>query len=302
MNDLCFLTAWSRLDDTGFANPQSRTAWPGERSPDGPLRWSWFSAAPFERFGRLDLLSQYAVAAAELALQVQPLSPAEAAGAALCLGTAHGSLAADCEFLAGANSAAGPSPTVFSYTLPSAAIGEISIRHQLTGPSLCLLCPPGDELSPLQEAVRLLIQREARAVLCVVADAVPDLYRRAALGAAATDRVAGYACAFLLEAAPPAERSVLANVSVVKSSAAGAGEMSSLEQFTIGCSHGGATLCPGEPYRRAKCVLGESIQTLSALEMLCRTLADGEAAARLELPGLRGTGETLAICREANQR
>src|SRR5260221_6088477 len=94
------------------------------------------------RFGRLDLLSQLAL------LSVEPLAHHFDARnrdrIAICL-TAHaGSLSTDVEYWQGRDGAGGPSPTLFAYTLPSAAIGEIAIRHRLTGPDLCFV--GGDDL------------------------------------------------------------------------------------------------------------------------------------------------------------
>ena len=63
----------------------------------------------------------------------------------------------------------GPSPTLFAYTLPSAAIGEIAIRHRLTGPNLCFV---GDSGDVLPEAVDLLRRGEADACVCLYCQVV----------------------------------------------------------------------------------------------------------------------------------
>jgi hypothetical protein len=259
MSEACYVTAWSCLDEAGLSRSGRRTTWPAERTAERPLQWSWFSAAPLERFGRLDRLSQYAVAAVELALQDRPLAAEEATGAAVCLGTVYGSAGADCEFLAGAGSPAGPSPMVFSYTLPSAAIGEIAIRHRLTGASLCLAGESVEVgVTLLGEAVRLIQQGEAKIVICIVADAAAELCRRSVLAAA--EDGGDYACAFVVEAACPAGRAAAATVTVERGGAVGGGP------------------APASP-----------------LKMLVAALADGKAGRRLELPGLAGTGETLVI-------
>jgi len=83
---------------------------------------------------------------------------------AICL-TAHaGSLSTDVEYWQGSDGAGGPSPTLFAYTLPSAAIGEIAIRHRLTGPDLCFV--GGDDLV-LSEASDLIRRGEAEGCVCI---------------------------------------------------------------------------------------------------------------------------------------
>src|SRR5207244_12229167 len=89
------------------------------------------------RFGRLDLLSQLAL------LAVEPLAhffdAMKREHIAICLSAQVGSLSTDVEYWRGREGDGGPSPTLFAYTLPSAAIGEIAIRHRLTGPNLCFV-------------------------------------------------------------------------------------------------------------------------------------------------------------------
>ena len=58
---------------------------------------------------------------------------------------------------------------MFAYTLPSAAIGEIAIRHKLTGPNLCLV---GDDKMLLPEATGLLERGEADSCVCVYCDII----------------------------------------------------------------------------------------------------------------------------------
>src|SRR5580692_10117366 len=86
------------------------------------------------RFGRLDLSSQLALMAVEsLDLDFGKFSRDRIA---ICLAARAGSLSTDFVYWQGRDAVGGPSPTLFAYTLPSAAIGEIAIRHRLTGPNL----------------------------------------------------------------------------------------------------------------------------------------------------------------------
>ncbi|MBI3881409.1 MAG: hypothetical protein HY301_15265 [Verrucomicrobia bacterium] len=119
------------------------------------------------RFGRMDLFSQLALLAVEsLGINFDSLARDRVA---ICLAAATSSLATDVEFWKGRDAAGGLSPTLFTYTLPSAAIGELAIRHRLTGPNLCLV---GGDALLLAEAADLIRRGEADACVCVSGDVV----------------------------------------------------------------------------------------------------------------------------------
>jgi 3-oxoacyl-(acyl-carrier-protein) synthase len=119
------------------------------------------------RFGRLDLSSQLALLAVEsLGVDFGKLSRDRVA---ICLAAHAGSLSTDFDFWQGREAVGGTSPTLFAYTLPSAAIGEIAIRHRLTGPNLCFV---GDDKLLLPEATDLIQRGEADACVCVYCDVV----------------------------------------------------------------------------------------------------------------------------------
>jgi 3-oxoacyl-(acyl-carrier-protein) synthase len=119
------------------------------------------------RFGRLDLQSQLALLAVEsLGVDFGKFSRERIA---ICLAAKTGSLSTDFDFWQGRNAIGGPSPTLFAYTLPSAAIGEIAIRHQLTGPNVCFV---GGSENVLPEAVDLLRRGEADACVCVFCNVI----------------------------------------------------------------------------------------------------------------------------------
>ena len=119
------------------------------------------------RFGRMDLSSQLAL------LAVEPLAPHVGSiprdRIAIVLAARAGSLSTDVNFWEGRDAAGGLSPTIFTYTLPSAAIGEIAIRHRLTGPNLCFV---GDSRDVLVEAEDFLRRNEADACVCVFVDVI----------------------------------------------------------------------------------------------------------------------------------
>ena len=134
------------------------------------------------RFGRMDLASQLALLAVEkLGVDFGDFSPDRVG---IYLAAHGGSLSTDVAYWNGRDAVGGLSPTLFAYTLPSAAIGEIAIRHKLTGPNLCLV--GGDE-TVLAEAEDLLRRGEADAVVCVCCDVIsPDAAKLIQVPPAAT--------------------------------------------------------------------------------------------------------------------
>jgi hypothetical protein len=119
------------------------------------------------RFGRMDLASQLAL------LAVEPFTPHFDSFArdriAIVLAARAGSLPTDVAYWAGRDAVGGLSPTLFTYTLPSAAIGEIAIRHRLTGPNRCFV---GASRDVLPEAAALLDRSEADACVCVFTEVI----------------------------------------------------------------------------------------------------------------------------------
>jgi 3-oxoacyl-(acyl-carrier-protein) synthase len=119
------------------------------------------------RFGRLDLPSQLALLAVES--MVAKFDALRRDRVAICLEARLGSLPTDAEYWNGRDAPGGPSPTLFAYTLPSAAIGEIAIRHRLTGPNLCFV---GKATGLLAEAVQFIRCGEADACVCIESNVV----------------------------------------------------------------------------------------------------------------------------------
>ncbi|MEI6971946.1 MAG: beta-ketoacyl synthase N-terminal-like domain-containing protein [bacterium] len=160
------------------------------------LRWSDFFGSECPRFGRADPLCKLTLIATELlAGRLAGLSDEEKSGVAVCLGTGLGSIATDCSFLQTR------SPSVFTYTLPSTAIGEICIRHKLRGPVRCFMTAKDGCNAVMQEAIDLLDNGEAGSCLCIQCDAigvtVPAGLSECVGGAS------GYAAAVFLEGKAP---------------------------------------------------------------------------------------------------
>ena len=119
------------------------------------------------RYSRLDAMSQLTLLAVEaLGVDFDAL-PRDRIG--ICLAARAGSLSTDVDFWNGRHVAGGLSPTLFAYTLPSAALGEIAIRHRLTGPNLCFV---GGSNLVLAEAGDMIRRGEADACVCVYCNVV----------------------------------------------------------------------------------------------------------------------------------
>ncbi|MDR3458460.1 MAG: beta-ketoacyl synthase N-terminal-like domain-containing protein [Verrucomicrobiae bacterium] len=120
-----------------------------------------------QRFGRLDQQSQLAL----LAVASLNVNFDELAGdrIGICLAASAGSLSTDVNFWNGRDRVGGPSPTLFAYTLPSAAVGEVAIHFRLTGPNLCFV---GDDQVILPEAADLLRRGGAEACVCIFCEVV----------------------------------------------------------------------------------------------------------------------------------
>lgn len=147
--------------------------WPGPLAPVilrgewNLLRWADLFQSPCPRFSRADLFCRLALVATELLdLPLAAIPEAEREGIGVCLGTRWGSLSTDCDFLRTGT------PSVFAYTLPSTAIGEVCIRHALKGPVLCLMFGDADEGEIVREASDMLLSGDASACLCLHCEAV----------------------------------------------------------------------------------------------------------------------------------
>ena len=149
------------VDRTGVRGPGVRIDWT-DLPADGRVRWPF--DAPFENFRHLDALSRAVVIAVE-ALGVKP-DP----GSAIVFASATGCLETDRAFERSRHEEL--RPALFPYTLPSAPIAAVAIRHAITGPGLSLSVAPGDHSSALEEAGRLFATNEARSAIVCLGDVV----------------------------------------------------------------------------------------------------------------------------------
>jgi hypothetical protein len=124
------------------------------------FQWNHIFDSDPGRFNRMDLMCRFGLAAVELLrAHLDPLSSQARDRTGVCVETQLGSISADLEFLQT------PRASNFPYTLPSAIIGEICIRHHLRGPIRCSM-PITPNRVPA-EAIHLLNSNEADYCVCL---------------------------------------------------------------------------------------------------------------------------------------
>lgn len=171
------ITGMSSVEDAGFGGFDGLHAWP-EGSTNNPKAWRWrlFSEEPFDRFRRLDALSKRAMAATELLGIAPPPEGTKWTDIGVVLATREGCRETDIAFIESMKLPGGGSPKLFSYTLPSTAIGEVAIRNKLCGPNLCVL-PIGDTGAvALWEGVHGILSGEMRSCVCLGCDGLCDAH------------------------------------------------------------------------------------------------------------------------------
>ena len=193
-----FITAF------GFARPEG-VGKAGGKIAASPavgfnIGWGEISQRPFDRFGRLDPISKFALTAIEMLELPEPAVDRDDWG--IVLSTRYGSSGADAEFIPTIDSPGGASPLIFSYTLPSTLIGEAAMRHRLTGENLCISTGPQSRDAALWEAVNFVATGAVEKCIAVAADAPGPL----------SPDEAPFALAFLVESTARPDGTALARI------------------------------------------------------------------------------------------
>lgn len=129
----------------------------------------------YAKFFKMDELCKLAFIASEILLEQKDLSLDKTA---IILGNSHSSNASDQkhqESIKNRNNYF-PSPAVFVYTLPNIMLGELCIRHKITGENSCFLME-GFDVAYFNEYVRDLFKHESYKY-CITGwvDFQPDKY------------------------------------------------------------------------------------------------------------------------------
>lgn len=110
----------------------------------------------YPKFHKMDSLSKLAVLNAEILLHKQPIY-SDRSKIGLLLYNKHSSIDSDTrhQALIMDEQSPLPSPAVFVYTLPNIMLGEICIRHKITGENLCLIAPEFEADSAINQCEML---------------------------------------------------------------------------------------------------------------------------------------------------
>ena len=127
-------------------------------------------AEPWPGFRRLDRLTALLSLVVEMLDLPARLPEPSRRSTAIVFGTVHGCLDSDWRFEDARRGPPGGKPQLFAYTLPSTCLGDLAMRHRLTGPSLCLSVPRDGERQALSEAARLVEAGDASAALVCLGD------------------------------------------------------------------------------------------------------------------------------------
>lgn len=165
------ITACGYIDDSSFSGSRTGFSW---KSTDPSLRWNNISNVPFDRFGRLDALSKFAVIAVEM-LDLPVTSSRPRVDWAVCSATGNGCVTVDAEFCHSMNRFEGASPLLFTYTLPSSSMAEIAIRYRILGNTICFMCGDDKIFTILREGADLIESGIATSCICVACDAISPM-------------------------------------------------------------------------------------------------------------------------------
>jgi 3-oxoacyl-(acyl-carrier-protein) synthase len=156
--DGAFTSGGARFESAeGDADQRLAAAW-------GQLR------IDYPRFHRADRLSRLLLLSAAPFFEANgPMAACDAGTIGMLLCTCTGSMESDARYQALLHDEGVASPALFVPTLPSIALGELSIRHGLHGSGVCLMMP-APSASALAPAIGMLKQQGMRRIVCGWAD------------------------------------------------------------------------------------------------------------------------------------
>ncbi|MBV6405352.1 MAG: hypothetical protein IT228_11845 [Flavobacteriales bacterium] len=174
--------AHARLAPGAFTLDGTPLATPGG-TPEEALRTCYQALAmDYPKFHKMDLAAKLTVLVAEPVVRVARERGAdltEATGV-LALG-ASGCLGTDVEHWRVRQATGLASPAVFVYTLPNIGVGELTIRHGMHGPSLCLMTEAPDAPEALMAARLLRRDPRVRWLVCLWSDIFADRFEAQAV-------------------------------------------------------------------------------------------------------------------------
>ena len=130
----------------------------------------------YPRFYKMDMLSKTLFLASEVLLKNSGLTSTEAnPHVAIALYNSHSSIDTDKNFQATLESNTFfPSPSLFIYTLPNAALGEIAIRNKFTGENCTFVTPDFDPELCFSHVSNIINREQHTHVICGWFDFMDD--------------------------------------------------------------------------------------------------------------------------------
>ncbi len=169
--------AHSRLGPGSFTLDELAIAAPAGSVDDAFRQCYKALGMDYPKFHKMDPAAKLAVLVAEPVLRVARERGADlSGGTAMLVLSRSGSSASDMEHWQVRQSTGLAGPAIFVYTLPNIGAGEITIRHGMHGPSLCLMTDAPDDPAGPQAAAMLLRDPGVRWLVCVWADIFADRF------------------------------------------------------------------------------------------------------------------------------
>ncbi len=145
----------------------------GERPGDQEhsVTWRNVSNRAYTKFGRIGQLAKAALVATEM-LGLPLVENCGKVPTGVLLATRYGTISQDHQFYRTIDRPEGSSPLLFPYTLPTGAVGEVSIRFGLTGPGLIFYESDYPLARSISECLIMIESGELDRAVCLACDAV----------------------------------------------------------------------------------------------------------------------------------
>jgi hypothetical protein len=194
------IDAFAALDARGLHSASGSRPWEADQTGPQDVRRPQVLAVPHPSYGKLMLPDRLAFSTVALMLSSGYAGSLDDT-TGVCLGLPFGSLSTDLRYNETVTGPL-PSPAIFSATLPSSAVCEITIFWKYRGPNRVFCGGPLDGVFALDEGRRLVAGGKAGAmvVVCVWAVEQADLASSHLSGRGAVGP--GEACALLLRPGP----------------------------------------------------------------------------------------------------
>jgi len=134
-----------------------------------------FARLDYPRFYKMDELSQMTILAAEQLKTTGCWKHLSDSGVDLLFANAHASNQTDSKFIESYEKKGNPSPSLFVYTLPNVAMGELARYYKWHGEQAFFIAPEFGTKNPFAERLYQLAQKNKKEILCMWVDTTASL-------------------------------------------------------------------------------------------------------------------------------